>query len=86
LHAHLQFDITHRTFLKLDITYYKRLAAQFLGIKPESVYVHISAATRWAGYKDYVRKGVNDSAKDFFDGTANVMSFQSAAETIGTLI
>ena len=86
LHAHLQFDVTHRTFLKLDISYYKRVAAKFLEIKPESVYVHISAATRWAGYKDYVRKGVNDSTKDFFDATANAFSFQSAAETIGSMI
>lgn len=86
LHLHVQFDVKHRTHIQLNIEYYKKLAAVMLQIPEKAVYVHISGATRWEGYKDYVRKGVNEATADFFDSTANVFSFQQAAETLGGLI
>jgi len=85
LHLHLEFQIRHRTWLQLNIQYYTKIAGAVLGMDPKKVYCHVSAATRRDGYKQYVRKGVNELAPHFFDAAANTFAFYSTADTLGSV-
>lgn len=80
-HLHIEFSIKHRTFLQLNRDYYVRIAAAICKVPEKSIHVHISGATKQAGYKKYLAVGGAEDAKHFMDDSAQSFSFTSTEKS-----
>lgn len=63
IHMHLEFEITHRTFVHLSREYYLEMAEIFLQIPKSKIHLHFSGSSKSLGYKIYVRKGEENKVR-----------------------
>lgn len=70
LHIHIQFEVTHRTFIQLNKEFYLDMSAIFLGVVKSHIHCNLRGATRMKGWSDYVHKNDHELKEKFFDSSA----------------